>query len=83
LVAFEQMVDVVLDEVVRAAFAEAARAGLPVCEACLSGWLAQQMVHHVLPALRADYDRRRPLTVEQVRVLIQDVGRNAAHVHCC
>jgi hypothetical protein len=41
------------------------------------------MVLDVFPALRADYDRRRPMTVEQVRVLIQDVGRNAAHVHCC
>jgi hypothetical protein len=83
LVAFEQIVDVVLDDAVNAALREAWRAGLPVCEACLSRWLARRMVLDVFPALRADYDRRRPMTVEQVRVLIQDVGRNAAHVHCC
>ena len=52
-VSFEQMVDVVLDEVVRAAFAEAGRAELPVCEGCLSRWLARRMVLDVLPALRA------------------------------
>jgi hypothetical protein len=82
LVSFEQIVDVVLDEAVRAAFDEAARVGLPICEGCLSRWLSRRMVLDVLPALRADYDRRRHLTEGQARTLIQKAGRRAAHAHC-
>jgi hypothetical protein len=82
MVAFEQMIDVVLDEAVRAAFDEAVRAGLPVCQKCLSACLARRMVRYVFPALRADYRRERLLTVGQVRSLIKDTGRNAAHARC-
>ncbi len=82
MVAFEQILEVVLDEAVRAAFDEAARAELSVCEGCLSRSLARRMVIEVLPALRADYDRRRHLTEGQVRTLIQEAGRRAAHAHC-
>jgi hypothetical protein len=83
VVSFAQISEFVLDDVVRAAFDEAGRSGLPVCEACLSGWLARRMVLDVFPALRADYRRERLLTVEQVRALIQDVGRNAPHLSRC
>jgi hypothetical protein len=79
---FEQMVDVVLDAVVEVALGEAQRAELPVCEGCLSGCLARRMVIEVFPALRADYDRRRILTEEQVRALIREAGRSAAYAHC-
>lgn len=83
LVSFEQMVDVVLDDAVHAAFDEAVRVGLPVCQKYLSACLARRMVCDVFPALRADYDRRRPLTVEQVRTLIREAGRSAAHLSLC
>ena len=72
-----------MDEAVGAAFDEAARARLPVCEGCLSGWLARRMVLDVFPALRADYRRERLLTLEQVRGLIEDTGRNAPHLSRC
>jgi hypothetical protein len=39
--------------------------------------------HDVFPALRADYRRERLLTVEQVRSLIKDTGRSAAHLSRC
>jgi hypothetical protein len=38
------------------------------------------MVHDVFPALRADYRRERPLTLDQVRNLVEDTGRDAAHL---
>jgi hypothetical protein len=52
-------------------------------ERVLGGWLARRMVLDVFPALRADYRRERLLTLEQVRELIENAGRNAAHAHCC
>jgi hypothetical protein len=83
MVSFEQIVEVVLDDAVAAALDEAWHAGLPVCQGCLSAWLARRMVCDVFPVLRADCDRQRPLTVEQVRALIQDAGRNAPHLSLC
>jgi hypothetical protein len=80
VVSFEQIVEVVLDDAVAAALDEASRAGLPLCEACLSALLARRMVHDVFPALRADYRRERPLTLDQVRNLVEDTGRDAAHL---
>jgi hypothetical protein len=41
------------------------------------------MVLDVFPALRADYRRERLLTLEQVRGLIEDTGRNAPHLSRC
>jgi hypothetical protein len=53
MVAFEQMIDVVLDEAVRAAFDEATRADLPVCQKCLSACMARRTVLEVFPLLAA------------------------------
>ena len=44
--------------------------------------MARRLVREVFPALRADYDRRRHLTEGQVRALIQEAGRRAAHARC-
>lgn len=82
MVSFEQILEVVLDEAVRAAFEEAAQAGLPLCQKCVSASMARHLVREVFPALRADYDRRRHLTQGQVRALIEEAGRLAAHAHC-
>jgi hypothetical protein len=44
--------------------------------------MARRMVLEVFPLLAADYRRERLLTVEQVRSLIKDTGRNPAHALC-
>jgi hypothetical protein len=52
------------------------------CQKCVSASMARRMVLDVFPALRAEYRREQLLTVEQVRSLISDTGRNAAHAYC-
>jgi hypothetical protein len=47
MVSFEQILEVVLDHAVRAAFDEAARAGLPLCQKCVSVSMARQLVREV------------------------------------
>ncbi len=85
VVSLDEIRDAILGDAVDAALAEAWRAQLPVCEACLSRYLARRMVLEFLPLLYDDFYRREPcarITGRRYQEMVREAGKRAVYERC-
>lgn len=85
MASLEEILDAILGDAVDAALAEAWRAQLPVCEACLSRHLARRMVLELLPLFYDDFYQREPraqITGVQYQAMVRDAGKSVVYERC-